>query len=195
MTRAAVILLACVALLGLSALGELGRAYASRSVFPGAQPNFSGDMGSRVVFSSSGPLQLGTACAQGTSGEVCLGDTLHSTVGASAEAIIIPTQARISFHGSGAPADDRTQIFANGAGNLRVGPGGGAQVGVAGHEFRQTFSTGGFNPITGTFANLGTPTGGNSTIKYCTDCNPGATCTSGGNGALAMRVNGAWKCL
>jgi hypothetical protein len=194
MQRALVILLACLALLGLSAMASMGQAFQSGGLFPNAQPNFSGDMGSRVVFSSSGPLQLGTACAQGTSGEVCLGDTLHSTVGAAGEAVIINSQARISFHGTGAPTDDRTQIYANGLGNLRVGPGTG-QVGIAGHELRGTFSTGGFTPLSGTFANLGTPTGGNSTIKYCTDCTPGATCTGSGNGALAVRVNGAWKCL
>lgn len=31
-------------------------------------------------------------------------------------------------------------------------------------------------------------------IAYCSDCNPDATCTSGGTGAFAFRINGAWAC-
>ena len=45
---------------------------------------------------------------------------------------------------------------------------------------------------TSTQANLGTPV--NGTILYCTNCNPNATCTSGGSGAFAFRINGAWAC-
>jgi len=44
---------------------------------------------------------------------------------------------------------------------------------------------------------LGTPD--NGSIQYCTDCQvtSGAdnTCTNGGSGALAVRVNGAWRCF
>lgn len=48
------------------------------------------------------------------------------------------------------------------------------------------------------FASLGTPT--NGSMVYCTDCtqNNGytdTTCAASGNGALAMRLNGAWKCF
>ena len=57
---------------------------------------------------------------------------------------------------------------------------------------------GGGGPGAATFsgdvlANLGTPS--NGTIEYCTNCtintNP---CTTGGTGAMAERINGAWVC-
>jgi hypothetical protein len=48
-----------------------------------------------------------------------------------------------------------------------------------------------------TFSNLGTPA--NANFRYCSDCQvtSGAdnTCTSGGSGAFAMRINGAWRCF
>lgn len=43
-----------------------------------------------------------------------------------------------------------------------------------------------------TFAQLGTPS--NSTIIYCTDCVRSTTCASGGTGAFAHRIAGAWSC-
>jgi hypothetical protein len=44
------------------------------------------------------------------------------------------------------------------------------------------------------FANLGTP--GNGTVTFCTDCSTASNpCTGTGTGALAVRQNGAWKCL
>jgi hypothetical protein len=43
-----------------------------------------------------------------------------------------------------------------------------------------------------TFANLGTPANG-ATI-YCSDCTKANPCASGGNGAFAERINGAWDC-
>lgn len=44
-----------------------------------------------------------------------------------------------------------------------------------------------------TLAGLGTPP--NGTEMYCEDCNAASTpCTSGGTGAWAFRVAGAWKC-
>lgn len=42
------------------------------------------------------------------------------------------------------------------------------------------------------FANLGTPS--NGTFLYCSDCTKATPCASGGNGALAKRLNGAWDC-
>lgn len=42
------------------------------------------------------------------------------------------------------------------------------------------------------FASLGTP--GNGTIKYCANCTIANPCNSGGTGALAKRLNGAWVC-
>lgn len=32
------------------------------------------------------------------------------------------------------------------------------------------------------------------TIRYCSDCNPDATCTGGGAGAFAFRIGSAWTC-
>src|SRR5437870_3516293 len=45
---------------------------------------------------------------------------------------------------------------------------------------------------TKTFAQLGTPA--NGTAYYCADCQATAPCTSGGTGAVAERVSGAWNC-
>jgi hypothetical protein len=55
------------------------------------------------------------------------------------------------------------------------------------------------NPIDpNLFANLGSPA--NGTMIFCKDCAPtvafsNSTCISGGTGALAIRLNGAWKCV
>ena len=43
-----------------------------------------------------------------------------------------------------------------------------------------------------TFAMLGSPP--NGTIIYCSDCTIANPCASGGTGALAKRLNGAWVC-
>jgi hypothetical protein len=42
------------------------------------------------------------------------------------------------------------------------------------------------------FASLGTPA--NGAIRYCSDCTIASPCASGGTGALAKRLNGAWVC-
>jgi hypothetical protein len=43
-----------------------------------------------------------------------------------------------------------------------------------------------------TFAQLGNPPNGQQ--AYCSNCNAAAPCTSGGTGAVAVRVAGAWNC-
>ncbi|HEY9014873.1 MAG TPA: hypothetical protein VIM84_07410, partial [Gemmatimonadales bacterium] len=46
------------------------------------------------------------------------------------------------------------------------------------------------------FASLGTPA--NGTLQFCTNCDPASNpCTTGGasTGSLAIRMNGAWKCM
>jgi hypothetical protein len=44
-----------------------------------------------------------------------------------------------------------------------------------------------------TFADLGSPP--NDSVRYCTDCTANSNpCTSGGSGAVAFRINGAWNC-
>lgn len=45
---------------------------------------------------------------------------------------------------------------------------------------------------TRTFANLGTPA--NGTMYYCSNCQQASTCSSGGSGAFAKRINGSWSC-
>lgn len=42
------------------------------------------------------------------------------------------------------------------------------------------------------FAALGTPADGSYT--YCSDCTKATPCASGGSGAFAKRINGAWDC-
>lgn len=42
------------------------------------------------------------------------------------------------------------------------------------------------------FTNLGTPA--NGTFCYCSDCTIAAPCASGGTGAFAKRLAGAWAC-
>ncbi len=42
------------------------------------------------------------------------------------------------------------------------------------------------------FADLGTP--GDGTERYCSNCTFANPCASGGNGAFAKRLNGAWRC-
>lgn len=42
------------------------------------------------------------------------------------------------------------------------------------------------------FASLGTP--GDGTVRYCTNCTQANPCASGGTGAFAIRINGAWSC-
>lgn len=53
---------------------------------------------------------------------------------------------------------------------------------------------GGLGPFA--FAGLGTP--GNGTLVYCSDCSVTSsidnTCAGAGTGAIAYRLNGAWKC-
>ena len=69
---------------------------------------------------------------------------------------------------------------------------------TAAADYATMASTGEGLPIL-TFATLGTPA--NSTLVYCSDCTntsnlvAGNTCANTGSGALAIRVNGVWKCF
>lgn len=47
-----------------------------------------------------------------------------------------------------------------------------------------------FGPTT--FAALGTPA--NNAVRWCSNCQAASPCTSGGSGAYAYRVGGAWNC-
>jgi hypothetical protein len=58
-------------------------------------------------------------------------------------------------------------------------------------------STGAGRDLSVAFSSLGTPA--NATRKYCSDCKVTSgvddTCTNTGSGAMALRINGAWKCV
>lgn len=206
MTRAAVIVLAVAAALGLGALGELGRAYASRAVFPGAQHNFSGELGSKVLTNSGGPLQLGAACAEGNAGDVCLGGAL-SLGGAidanawninAAGSIIGNNAAGARLAGNDAASATVPTLMPNrGDTDSGLGSAGADQPAiVAGGQTAVVFVESsnevqqGWDPCT--FGNLGTP--GNGRFCYCSDCTKATPCAGAGTGALAKRLNGAWDC-
>lgn len=53
-------------------------------------------------------------------------------------------------------------------------------------------STGGLRPRVVTFSLL--PTTNNGALMFCQDCTKATPCASGGNGAFAKRINGAWDC-
>jgi hypothetical protein len=55
---------------------------------------------------------------------------------------------------------------------------------------RQTEGFASFDGVT--FSELSTQADG--TYTYCTDCSSAATCASGGSGAFAKKINGAWNC-
>jgi hypothetical protein len=59
-------------------------------------------------------------------------------------------------------------------------------------ELFSVSNTGQITPGTVTFANLGTPS--NGTFVYCSNCTKATPCASGGSGAFAKRINGAWDC-
>lgn len=52
--------------------------------------------------------------------------------------------------------------------------------------------TGGLSYSGVTFAALGSPVDG--TVIYCSDCTFANPCASGGTGAIAKRLGGAWRC-
>ena len=90
---------------------------------------------------------------------------------------------KVSWGPGGATALD-TELERSATGTLRLngsGVTGGGTLALKNHLLTATL-----------FANLGTPS--NGTIAYCSDCQRVATCTSGGTGALAVRLNGAWSC-
>lgn len=45
-----------------------------------------------------------------------------------------------------------------------------------------------------TFTNLPTPVNGDGGMVFCSDCTIASPCASGGTGAMAKRLNGAWVC-
>jgi hypothetical protein len=45
-----------------------------------------------------------------------------------------------------------------------------------------------------TFTQSALPASTNGAVVYCSDCNPDATCTGSGAGAMAFRIAGAWAC-
>jgi hypothetical protein len=115
--------------------------------------------------------------------------TLQPTQGAGAGAQSAIAGGNGSANFSGGPV-----VVQGGTGNV-LGAGGPIQIlyGIPGAS-----STSYGDVVLGnrTFANLGTPAGGNGSVVYCTDClkasNP---CTGASTGTFAYRVNGAWACF
>jgi hypothetical protein len=62
------------------------------------------------------------------------------------------------------------------------------QTGLGGGIFSSTFT----RARTVTFTQLGAPLDGS--VYYCSNCTQASPCASGGTGALATRINGAWSC-
>ncbi|MFL6209247.1 MAG: hypothetical protein ACJ74W_10385 [Pyrinomonadaceae bacterium] len=56
----------------------------------------------------------------------------------------------------------------------------------------QMYSSSARRAADATFAQLSPAT--NGSVRYCTNCQATSPCTSGGTGAMASRVNGAWNC-
>lgn len=102
--KAATIVLAVLAMLGLSALSQLGLALADDGFLPQAQHNFSGELGSKVLTNSGGALQLGAACTGGAAGDVCFGGGIR-----------MPTTGKFCFDGP----DGRECIYSNSDGIIR----------------------------------------------------------------------------
>lgn len=72
-----------------------------------------------------------------------------------------------------------------------------ARFAVNGTKVAAVTAAGMFQSVGLTFSNLGTPADGN--IVFCSDCQVTSTldntCTSGGSGAFAFRINSAWRCF
>ncbi len=77
---------------------------------------------------------------------------------------------------------DVIQILCDGS--IKIGDGSGAPSSFLSRQALSLQTTG--------FAALGTPADG--TMKYCSDCTFANPCASGGSGAIAKRLNGAWRC-
>ncbi|UOF76952.1 hypothetical protein [Bacteriophage sp.] len=67
-----------------------------------------------------------------------------------------------------------------------------AQFGIGGSVQFTIQNDSGWSSVGVTFANLGAPSNGK--FIYCSDCTIASPCASGGTGALAKRLNGAWVC-
>jgi hypothetical protein len=90
-----------------------------------------------------------------------------------------------SVNGTGAQAVKLNVDNGSGTGGVQLGDG-------AGNVKASVSSSGVITPGTLTFSVL--PGTANGAIVYCSDCTVANPCASGGTGALAKKVNGAWVC-
>lgn len=91
------------------------------------------------------------------------------------------------------------QIAAEAAGTgnankeIKIVTGGNNLAFAPGSTTKWTMDNNGFLVSAGVaFASLGTPA--NGTMVYCSDCTFANPCAGAGTGALAKRLNGAWRC-
>ena len=80
--------------------------------------------------------------------------------------------------------DTENNFQVMGSGSIKMGSGAVAPAEVLSRQTLTLQSTG--------FLALGTPSDG--AVKYCSDCTFANPCASGGSGAIAKRLNGAWRC-
>lgn len=95
------------------------------------------------------------------------------------------------------PIDDGNvrMVAEDGVGNsaiVQANIDGSIRLEVTGVNGQSMIDSNGFLPPEKLFANLGTPANGYT--AYCSDCQALAVCASGGTGAIAKRLNGAWVC-
>ena len=95
------------------------------------------------------------------------------------------------FFGAGGALNSDWQLTSSGR-HLQPVADNTVDLGAAANALRDIYLDG--NLLSGgkAFASLGTP--GNGALVYCSDCTIANPCASGGTGAFAKRLNGAWVC-
>lgn len=134
---------------------------------------FTGDLNGNPLTDTTGPVQLGGECAGGVSGEVCVPSSIYNDDASmrvdfsEANAIIIKAGAQNRFLTS------PTRLISD-----------------VNHTFNDILH---LAPVTQSDLSS-SPDAGD--VLYCSDCQPGAECSSGGTGALAIGLTtGEWRCL
>ena len=134
---------------------------------------FTGDLSGSPLTDTTGPVQLGGECTGGASGEVCVPSSIYNNDASmhvdfsEANAVIIKAGSDNRFLTS------PTRLIS---------------------DAKHTFSRG-INLTSIPQSDLpSSPDEGD--VLYCSDCQTGAVCSSGGTGALAIgTATGDWRCL
>jgi hypothetical protein len=103
-------------------------------------------------------------------------------------------QAQGGSSGTATASAIEVQQSGTNGGDVILTPGGITSGG--GHDGDVFVARGNMSLLSSTQANLGTPAHGNG-LKICSNCSQasGASCASGGTGALAAYFNGSWHCF